>query len=77
MVEDGKEELHKEESQTANTKGTMGEVKGMTIPSPNPLPEMEIVKIFEYTFLLFLLIYCFALIYHHLKGKGMGVRKGG
>jgi len=24
VVEDGKEELHKEESQTANTKGTMG-----------------------------------------------------
>jgi len=51
-------------------------VKGMTIPSPNPLPEIEIVKIFGYTFLLFLLIYCLALVYHHLKVKGMGVRKG-
>jgi hypothetical protein len=55
------------------------------IPSPNPLPfpspslppEMEIIKLVGYTFLLFLLLYCLSLIYHHLKGKGMGVRKGG
>ena len=52
-------------------------MKGMTIPSPNPLPEVEVVKIFGYTFLLFLLIYCFALIYRSLQSKGMGVRKGG
>jgi len=52
-------------------------VKGMTIPSPNPLPEVEVVKIIGYTVLLFLFLYCFALIYHHLKVKGIsGVRSG-
>jgi len=54
-------------------------VKGMNqiIPSPNPLPEIEIIKIIGYTMLLFLLIYCLFLIYRGLRGKGIGVRKGG
>jgi len=55
----------------------MNQLELVTIPSPNLLPEMEIVKIIGYIFLLFLLIYCFALICRALKGRGMGVRKGG
>jgi len=53
-------------------------VKGMNqiIPPPNIPPEIEIVKIFGYTFLLFLFLYFLALIYGALKGRGMGVRKG-
>jgi hypothetical protein len=55
------------------------EVKGMNqiIPSPNPLPEGWIIKTIGYTMLLFLFLYCFALICRALKGRGMGVRKGG